>query len=74
MKQHKIIIETENVILANIILELFSNETIANAIMDSELYQQALEKETVAEMIPETETYFDDRNGYKSHKVQIATL
>lgn len=75
MKQHKVIIETENVGIANLIVELFNNGTLTGAIMESPEYHRAVEAGTVADMTEETEVYFDDVNrDYKQHKVQISTL
>lgn len=75
MKQHKIIIETENQGLANLVVSLFENGTLTSAILDSPEYQRGIEEGTISEMQEESEVYFDELNrNYKTHKVQLSTL
>lgn len=74
-RQHKIILETENVGIANLILDLFASGELTKTIMESPEYTRKLEAGEIAEMVEETEVYHDDvHKDYKQHKVQISTL
>ena len=71
-KQHRVIIETENEVLANLITNLFGNGYLTQAISESPEYQRQ-HAEGIIEGIPEeTEVYLDELNrSYKTHKVQL---
>lgn len=71
-KQHRIIIETENEGLANLVANLFANGTLTKAIIESPEYQRQFDAGIIEGMPEETEVYLDELNrSFKTHKVQL---
>lgn len=71
-KQHRVIIETENEVLANLITNLFGNGYLTQAISESPEYQRQHDEGIIEGIPEETEVYLDELNrSYKTHKVQL---
>ena len=71
-QQHRVIIETENEGLANLITNLFASGYLTQAITESPEYQRQHDDGIIEGMPEETEVYLDELNrSVKTHKVQL---